>query len=710
LWDAAKVTAAGADRKERYQQMDTRAAAARAALRYLPRGDVSTDWDDAAAAAFRYLPRGDAPCDWEDVGVTRATACYATDAERCYGKWRDGLYLDWRHEHFAEARAGNAVYEKGEPIRVPKNYKQAMESPQAAEWTAAMQEHLDMHDQLGTWQEVFKPLHQRAIPCRWVFATKTDADGEVTRYKARTVVWGNLQKEGIDFGETFSPTVRGEQVRLLIAIGAQIYGHKLRECAHIQDVTVIAVSSILGVGDVKNAYLNSPLEEDNVLTELPQGCKPKRSAPAGSKVLARQIKAHPGLRQAGRAWYKTVRAELLARGYVQSAVAPCIFNKDMACGGYLSLGIFVDDLVGLNASADADAFKGLAASLKDCFEVVVTVLDKFLGAQFDIESQGIRMHLTLYITGMLTRFEMQDCKPARSPEAQREDAEAPADETLLGRSGIKLYQEQTGALMYCATTCRLDLAHAVGMLARRMSAPRVCDTAAVKRVFRYLQGAKNLGILYRFATDSEFPGLVAHCDSDWAGDGESRKSTSGFVVKYNGAPVSWSSSLQSVVACSSCEAEYVAASECGREVSYLRELTSFVNNAQPGPTQIFGDNQGALSLIENPAAHKRTKHIEVRYHWIRVAQERGVIKVMKVHTDDNYSDIMTKATGTGTFCRHVGSLMAGPAAATADAVAAAVPAATKPAAEPAAEPVAKKAAAASKKPRRHQPTAKRPLG
>jgi hypothetical protein len=108
-----------------------------------------------------------------------------------------------------------------------------------------------------------------------------------------------------------------------------------------------------------------------------------------------------------------------------------------------------------------------------------------------------------------------------------------------------------------------------------------------------------------------------------------------------------------------------------REISYLRELTSFVNNAQPGPTQIFGDNQGALSLIENPTAHKRTKHIEVKYHYVRAAQEKGVIKVMKVHTDLNYSDIMTKATGTGTFCRHVSSLMLGPAAAVGTAAASA---------------------------------------
>jgi hypothetical protein len=259
------------------------------------------------------------------------------------------------------------------------------------------------------------------------------------------------------------------------------------------------------------------------------------------------------------------------------------------------------------------------------------------------------MHLTQYITGLLTCFDMETCKIARNPELTRDDAEAPPDETLLGRAGHQRYVEMVGALMFAAMTCRLDIAHAVGMLARKMSSPRACDDAAARRVFRYLQGTKELGILFKFAVDADFPGLVAFCDSDWAGDSESRRSTSGFVVFYNGAAVAWQSQLQSVVAMSSCEAEYIAASESTREISYLRELTSFVKNAQPGPTTIFGDNQGALQLIENPTAHKRTKRIDVKYHYVRVAQERRIIKVEKVHTDNNYSDIMTKATGTGTF-------------------------------------------------------------
>ena len=347
------------------------------------------------------------------------------------------------------------------------------------------------------------------------------------KYKARTVIWGNMQRVGIDFQATFSPTVRGEQVRLLIALGAQLYGNKIRQAGVVNDVSVIAINTILGVGDVRDAYLNSPLSEENVLTELPPGATPTRSAPPGMKVLARQVKAHPGLRQAGRAWFKTISAKLIERGYVQSAVAPCIFNKDMDDGGYLSLGIFVDDLVGLNATSDPHAFRSLADSLRDSFEVEVTHLEKFLGAQFDITDAGIRMHLSLYVTGMLTRFGMDICTPLNNPELQRGDAVELPDETPLMKSELKHYQEQVGALMYVTTTCRPDIAHAVGMLARHMSAPRVCDTHVVTRLFRYLKGATDLGILFRFAMDADFPGLVAHCDADWAGDENSRRSTGG---------------------------------------------------------------------------------------------------------------------------------------------------------------------------------------
>jgi hypothetical protein len=349
----------------------------------------------------------------------------------------------------------------------------------------------------------------------------------------------------------------------------------------------------------------------------------------------------------------------------------------------MCIGVFVDDIVGLNATADRNALQDLADSLKDDFEIEVTKLEKFLGAQYKVQEDGVLMHLTQYVTGILDRFEMATCKAIRNPELTREDTMLPPDETVLPQRKIKRYQEKVGALMFAQTTCRPDLTHAVNMLARKMAAPRACDDAAATRVLRYLQGTKELGILFKFATDADHPGLVAFCDSDWAGDPEGRRSTGGFVVFYNTAPVAWSSQLQAVVATSSCEAEYIAASETAREVSYLRELLLAMMNPQAGPTVIFGsdpatgptviygDNQGAIQLIENPTSHTRTKHIEVKYHYVRVAQERLVIKMVKVHTDLNRADIMTKATSTGTFCRHVDFLMSRPAAELAAAVTAA---------------------------------------
>jgi hypothetical protein len=161
------------------------------------------------------------------------------------------------------------------------------------------------------------------------------------------------------------------------------------------------------------------------------------------------------------------------------------------------------------------------------------------------------MHLTQYVIGILDRFEMTTCKATKNPELTREDIQVPPDETPLPPKGITRFQEKVGALLYAQTTCRPDLAHAVGMLTRKMAAPRACDDTAANRVLRYLQGTKDLGILFKYATDAVHPGLVAYCDSDWAGDPEGRRSTGGFVILYNMAPIAWSSQLQSVVAQSS---------------------------------------------------------------------------------------------------------------------------------------------------------------
>ena len=151
--------------------------------------------------------------------------------------------------------------------------------------------------------------------------------------------------------------------------------------------------------------------------------------------------------------------------------------------------------------------------------------------------------------------------------------------------------------------------------------------------------------------------MRAYADADWANDPEQRKSTTGYLVFFNGVPVSWHSGLQSTISLSSCEAEYVALSECCREVDYLRGIVDFVEHPVGGPTEIFEDNQGTIDLVANPVHHRRTKHIEVKYHYVRDAQEKGRARIVKVHTTLNHADILTKATDQATFTRHVGLIM-----------------------------------------------------
>lgn len=553
-----------------------------------------------------------------------------------------------RSKSKAAARAATSL--TAEQVVVPRTYKQAMSSPHASQWRAAIDDHLRMHDKQKTWRETLVPTSQKVLPCQWVFAVKTDTHNNIVKWKARTVLFGNLQQKGIDYDETFSPTVRPEQVRLLIAMAAQLQGA----------LPASTQLSVLSKGDVVDAYLNSELKEP-VLSQLPQGYRPSTIAPPGFKVVAENLKAHPGLRQAGRCWYENHSKRLIERGFIACASAPCIFVKSYPDGSWLTLGNFVDDLIFLNATSNPHAVTELVDDLGQHYVVKLqSDLEKFLGAEFvTIPQKGILMHLNQYIHGMLDRFGMSDCRSTPTPESCSTDSSARelTDQSLLCRADIQLFQEITGALMFCATSCRPDISHAVNMLARRMAAPRACDMIAARRVLRYLKGAAQLGLLFKTTTDPDHPHLLAYVDADWASCTEGRRSTSGSIVFYNGSPISWSSGLQSIVALSSTESEYIALSSVCTEISYLRELTNYMHRPPSGPTTIFEDNQGAIHLVENPVHHKRTKHIDVRFHYVREAHERGLVRVSKIHTDLNKADIFTKSTTAATFHRHVNAIM-----------------------------------------------------
>ena len=214
------------------------------------------------------------------------------------------------------------------------------------------------------------------------------------------------------------------------------------------------------------------------------------------------------------------------------------------------------------------------------------------------------------------------------------------------------YASVVGSLMYAMVCTRPDIAHVVGTVSRFLSNPGREHWNAVKWILRYLHGTTSL----RLCFGGDIPTLVGYTDSDMAGDIDSRKSTSGYLIKFAGGAVAWQSRLQRCVALSTTEAEFIAITEACKELIWLKKFLQELGFVQD-KYLLFCDSQGAIHLGKNSTFHSRSKHIDVRYHWIRDALDAGLLELAKVHTDDNGADMMTKALPRSKFetcCEIVG--------------------------------------------------------
>ncbi|GJR53428.1 hypothetical protein Tco_1403949 [Tanacetum coccineum] len=209
---------------------------------------------------------------------------------------------------------------------------------------------------------------------------------------------------------------------------------------------------------------------------------------------------------------------------------------------------------------------------------------------------------------------------------------------------VHLYRSMIGCLMYL-TASRPDIMFAVCLCARFQVTPKVSHLHAVKRIFRYLKHQPNLGLWY--PKDSPFH-LEAFSDSDYAGDNHDRRSTSGGCQYLGRRLVSWQCKKQTIVAISSTEAEYVAAASCCAQVLWMQnQLLDYGFNFMN--TEIHIDNESTICIVKNPVFHSKTKHIQIRHHFIRDCYEQRLINVVKVHTDDNVADLLTKGFDLARF-------------------------------------------------------------
>uniref|UniRef100_A0A453B0H4 Reverse transcriptase Ty1/copia-type domain-containing protein n=1 Tax=Aegilops tauschii subsp. strangulata TaxID=200361 RepID=A0A453B0H4_AEGTS len=426
------------------------------------------------------------------------------------------------------------------------------------------------------------------------------------------------QEQGVDFEEVFAPVTRMESVRLVIALAAQ-ESWKLHHM------------------DVKSVFLNGELKEEVYVKQPPGYIKEGEE----HKVL-KLHKALYGLYQAPRAWNIKLDRTLISLGFEKSPLEHAMYKRGKGKDRLL-VGIYVDDL--LITGADEEEIARFKLQMKELFKMSdLGLLTYYLGIEVHQKPEGITLCQEAYAKKILESCSMEDCNPSFVPIEPRLKLSKRSEASAVDATE---YRSVVGSLRYLVNT-RPDLAYSVGIVSRFMEAPTTEHWAAVKHILRYIKGTTNFGCVY-LREKKEMVELLGYSDSDLAGDVDDRKSTSGVAYFLGGSIVTWLSQKQKVVALSSCEAEYIAAATAAGQGVWLGRLLGDLTDKEAESVVLNVDNKSAIALCKNPVHHDRTKHIDIRYHYIRECVEESKIEVNYVCTDDQLADILTKSLGRQKF-------------------------------------------------------------
>ncbi|MCP3677404.1 MAG: hypothetical protein GY721_07415, partial [Deltaproteobacteria bacterium] len=356
----------------------------------------------------------------------------------------------------------------------------------------------------------------------------------------------------------------------------------------------------------------------------------------------------------------------LAMGFGRCKSDPCLYILKREVRVLLLL-VYVDDI--LAASSHEEPFREILAGLRREYDVTesgdVSWLLGWHAAQFD---SGLFVSQLSFTLSLLRKFGMECAKPVATPGAvspsgaisqssPRSKSSVPSVFASSPSSDVveftpTKYREVVGSLLFLTNCTRPDIAFATNVACRAMSSPSEDDWIAVKRILRYLAGTPALGLWFKKTSSesSSMPFLHCFSDSDWAGDVKGRKSTSGFACYVGGSLVSWGSRKQSIVALSTMEAEYVALASAVREMLSLRSLLSELGFSSDGAV-VYTDNTPAKFLAENHIVTQRSKHIDLRYHFLQDVHSRSLIKFEWVPSNQQKADIFTKFLAREPFQR-----------------------------------------------------------
>jgi hypothetical protein len=523
---------------------------------------------------------------------------------------------------------------------------EALKASDRKQFIKAMKDEVQQHEELGHWQLVKRadlPEGTKILPSVWAMKRKRRIDTrEVYKWKARLNVHGGKQEYGTHYTETYSPVIGWATIRLFLILSI-IFKWHTRQL------------------DFVLAYPQADIEQE-LYMELPAGLDFKVNKHDYALKLLKNLY---GQKQAGRVWHQHLIKGLIEMGFKQSKIDECLLYR-----GSLALLIYVDDtIVCSKTKQDADEF---LSQLHAKFKVQeVGDIKDFLGVQVtNLSEGGILLNQPHLIDSILDELKLCPAEPRNTPRAAPKTKDVPIQTTDVPHQDLRgkpfnepwHYRRVIGKLNFLEKSTRPDIAYAVHQAARFQIDPKESHAKAVKRIGRYLLATRDKG----YIINPKDPILECYADADFSGnwrrdiaekDKTTAQSRTGFVILFAGCPLFWGSRLQTEIALSTTEAEYIALSTALREtiplINLLQELKDmkFIDDFQVPKVlcKAFEDNSGALELAQTPKMRPRTKHINIKYHHFRSYVDAKIITLQKVTTDMQLADIFTKPLSYSLF-------------------------------------------------------------
>lgn len=358
-------------------------------------------------------------------------------------------------------------------------------------------------------------------------------------------------------------------------------------------------------------------------------------------------KAIYGLKQASKSWNDKINKVLCDKlNFIRLTSEPCVYHKSEN-QSMIFIALYVDDLI-IFTSPNFQGKDKIKESLRQEFEITdLGPAQHILGMKLSRKDSGFSLDQSNYIQKLLKRFRMEDCKPAGTPmeTGLKLPQETQKDDTYN-------YRELVGSLMYIAVCTRPDISHAVSYLSQFNNCFGEVHWKAAKRVLRYLKGTINLSLVFSKGGMD----ITAYADADWASNNIDRRSYTGYVFLLGKSIISWESKKQRTVALSSTEAEYMALSDTCKEALFIRKFLFEMLGVMAKIT-ILNDSQSAIKLCKNFMFHSRTKHIDIRHHFIKEIVNDGIVEVKYMSTNNMLADVLTKPLNKNLHCKFTNLLL-----------------------------------------------------